>query len=101
MNASQLKAMRRFRKGSRFVGIWFVLIGGFMFYQFLGIYLNPEATILYNGVPTSDESIKLNALIFISLFVVLGVFFTLAPSKILNKLFVLKLSFKSAFGFRK
>lgn len=77
VDTSQLKAMRRLRKGMRFVGIWFTLIGGFLFYQFLGIYLDPDTTILYNGVPTTDESIKLNALIFVSFFVITGLFFYL------------------------
>ncbi|WP_371185490.1 hypothetical protein [Thalassotalea maritima] len=101
MKTSLLKAMRRFRKGMRFTGMWFVIIGGFMFYQFLGFYLDPDASIVYNGVPTNDESIKFNALIFVSFFVIMGLFFTFASSKILNKLFILKMSLKSAFAFKK
>jgi hypothetical protein len=93
--------MRRFRKGARFLGVWFTVIGGFMLYQFVGLVLDPEATITYNGVPTSDYSVKLNAAIFVGFFVIIGLFFTLAPKKWLNKLFVLKMSFKSAIGFKK
>ncbi|CAD5292409.1 conserved hypothetical protein [Alteromonas sp. 38] len=101
LDTSQLKAMKRFRKGARFIGFWFVFIGGFMLYQFLGILNDPEATITYNGVPTNEYSVKLDAAIFIGLFVVIGLLAAFSPSRWLNKLFVAKMSFKSAIGFKK
>lgn len=101
MDTSQLKAMKRFRKGARFIGFWFIFIGGFMLYQFLGILNDPEATITYNGVPSNEYSVKLDAAIFIGLFVVIGLLAAFSPSRWLNKLFVAKMSFKSAIGFKK
>lgn len=101
MDTSQFKAMRRFRKSMRFVGGWFIVLGGFMLYQFVGILLDPEAAITYNGVPTNDYSIKLNVAIFVGSFVLMGIVAAFAPTKILNKLFVLKMSLKSSIGFRK
>ncbi|WP_111980159.1 hypothetical protein [Algibacillus agarilyticus] len=98
---SQLKAMRRFRKGMRFIGGCFIVLGGFMLYQFVGILLDPEATITYNGVPTNDYAIKLNASIFVGSFVLIGLITAFAPTKLLNKLFVLKMSLKSSFGYKK
>ena len=85
----------------RFMGVWFTVIGGFMLYQFVGILLDPEATITYNDVPTNDYSIKLNAAIFVGSFVLIGLVAALAPAKLLNKLFVLKMSLKSSIGFKK
>jgi hypothetical protein len=101
VDTSQLKAMRRFRKGVRFVGGWFIVLGGFMLYQFVGILLDPEATITYNGVPTNDYSIKLNAAMVIGSFVLIGIVAAFAPTKLLNKLFILKMSLKSSIGYKK
>jgi len=101
VDTSQLKAMRRFRKDMRFIGGWFIVIGGFMLYQFVGILLDPEATITYNGVPTNDYSIKLNAAIFVGSFVLIGLVAVFVPTKLLNKLFVLKMSLKSSIGYKK
>ena len=101
MDTSQLKAMRRFRKGMRFLGIWFTLIGGFMLYQVVGTLLDPEATIIYNDVPTNDYSIKLNAAIFVGSFVLIGLVALFTPAKLINKLFVLKMSLKSSVDFKK
>ncbi|WP_289032184.1 hypothetical protein [uncultured Paraglaciecola sp.] len=101
MDTSQLKQMRRFRKGMRFVGAWFIVIGGFMLFQVTSVLLDPEGVITYNGVPTNDFSVKLNSTLFVGLFVLIGIFAAFLPAKILNKLFVLKMSLKSSVGFRK
>jgi hypothetical protein len=63
--------------------------------------LDPEGTITYNGVPTNEYSAKLDAVIFVSLFVVMGLLAALSPKRWLNKLFVAKMSLKSAIGFKK
>ncbi|NQZ11300.1 MAG: hypothetical protein HRT35_29465 [Algicola sp.] len=101
MDTSQLKAMRRFRKGMRFVGVWFFLIGGLLFYSMLTTLLDPEGVIIYNGVPTTDYSVKLGATLFAGIFVVVGLFLSFSTQKMLNKLFVFKLTILSAIGFKK
>lgn len=65
-----------------------------MLYPLVGILLDPEATIIYNGIPTNDYSIKLGATIFCGSFVLFGIVAALAPTKLLHKLFVLKRSIK-------
>lgn len=101
MDTSQFKAMKRFRTGMRCIGWWFIILGSFMLYQSMLLLLDPEATITYNGVPTSEYSVKLNTVIFVSLFVVIGLLGACSPKRWLNKLFVVKMGFKSAVRFKK
>ena len=88
MDTSQLKKMKRHRRMYRFIGAMFTLVGCMLLVSFVPLLLNPEATILHNGVPTSDFSTKLSATLFVGCFSVLGLFFLFCPSKYLNKLFV-------------
>jgi hypothetical protein len=93
--------MNRFRAGMRFVGWWFIILGGSIIYQFTMLLLDPETTITHNGAPTSEYSVKLNAVVFISLFVVIGLFAACSPKRWLSKLFAILMGLKSAVGFKK
>lgn len=87
-SAPPLKDQRKAKRGrimTRLVGAWFTLIGGIIFVAMLRTYLDPTATILVNGVPTTDPETKLFAVIFASIFVVIGVVLLLLPDRILDK----------------
>ena len=95
MDIKQLKKMKRFRGMFRFIGIIFCLVGGMLLISFVPLLFEPKATILVNGVPTADFSQKLDAVIFISAFVIVGLASLFSPSRYLNKLFVWRQSFKA------
>ena len=50
MDSSQLKKMKRFRCGFRFMGAMFCLVGSILLFSFVSLLLDPESTIIYNGV---------------------------------------------------
>jgi len=97
MDTSQLKKMKRFRKSFRFIGVMFILVGGFLLFNFSLLLLDPESTITVNGVVTSDFNPKLQAVIFLTSFVFIGIFALFGPSSFFNKLFVWQQSLLSAF----
>ena len=97
MNTSQLKKMKRFRKGVRFFGAMFTLVGGFLLFNFSLLLLDPESTITVNGGVTSDFNPKLQAVAFTTLFVFIGIFALFGPNSFFNKLFVWRQSLLSAF----
>ena len=97
MDTSQLKKMKRFRQGFRFIGAMFIVVGGFLLFNFSLLLLDPESTITVNGVATSDFAPKLQAVIFLALFVFIGIFALFGPSRFFNKLFIWRQSLLSAF----
>jgi hypothetical protein len=97
MDALQLKKMKRFRKGFRFIGAMFTLVGGLLLFNFSLLLLDPESTITVNGIATSDFAPKLQTVIFLILFVFIGIFALFGPSSFFNKLFIWRQSLLSAF----
>ena len=98
MNTSQLKQMKRFRKGLHFMGVMFTLVGLFLLFNFSILLLDPESTITVNGVVTSEFNPKLRAVIFTASFTLIGVILLFVPKSILNKLFVWRQSLASTFS---
>ncbi|HMN44522.1 MAG TPA: hypothetical protein PKE27_08120 [Povalibacter sp.] len=88
MDSSQLKEMKRFRRGFRFVGAMFCLVGSVMLIAFASLLLDPESTIIDNGVRTNAFGPKLSATIFVAMFVLVGLLCLLAPKRIFDRLFV-------------
>lgn len=80
----------------RFIGVMFCLVGGMLLISFVPILFEPKATILVNGVATTDFSQKLNAVIFVGAFFVIGLAALFSPARYLNKLFVWRQSFKAS-----
>jgi len=97
MDTLQLKKMKRFRKGFHFIGAIFILIGGLLLFNFSLLLLDPEATIIVNGIASSDFNLKLQAVIFLILFVITGIFLLFGPNSFFNKLFVWRQSLVSLF----
>ena len=73
----------------------FTLVGTMLLSSFVPLLLDPEATLLYNGVPTSDFGPKFSAVLFVSTFVLVGLLSLFSPARYLNKLFVWRLSLLS------
>jgi hypothetical protein len=96
MDSSQLKKMKRFRRGFRFVGAMFCLVGSMMLISFASLLLDPDSTIIDNGVRTNAFGPKLSATIFVALFVVVGLLCLFAPKKLFDRLFVWRQSLLSA-----
>jgi len=90
--------MKRFRKGFRFMGVIFILVGGFLLFNFSLLLLDHESTIRVNGVVTSDFNPKLRAVVFTASFTLIGIVLLFTPSKFFNKLFVWRQSLVSAFS---
>ena len=101
MDVSQLKKMRRFRKGFRFVGVMFILVGSFLLFNFIALLLDPESTITVNGIVTSEFKPKLHATLFTGSFVIVGLLALFGPSHFFNKLFVWRQSLVSVFSCKK
>jgi hypothetical protein len=100
MDSSQLKKMKRFRRGFRFMGAIFSFVGGFLFISFVSLLFDPTATITWNGVPTNEFGPKLQGAIFASEFLVAGLLCLLVPTKISDRLFIWRQSLLSSW-FRK
>jgi len=101
MDISQLKKMKRFRLALRFIGLMFCLVGGMLLITTINLLLDPESTIIYNGVVTNEFKPKLSMAIFNVSFVLLGLLCLFAPTKAINKVFVLRQSFLSLFSFKR
>ena len=102
MDISQLKKMKRTRRSYRLIGAMFTLVSCLLLLMFVPLLFDPDAIIIYNGVPTSDYGVKLGATLFVGGFTILGLALLLCPSKYLNNLFLWTQSFKAAiFGGRK
>jgi hypothetical protein len=60
----EFKELRRDRFGVKMISASFLLVGGILFATFLVAYLDPDATMKVNDVPTTSPKAKLQAVIF-------------------------------------
>jgi uncharacterized BrkB/YihY/UPF0761 family membrane protein len=88
--------MRRHRRGMRFLGLMFSLVGGLLFVAFLPGVFDPNSTIVSNGVRTNAWGDKLSAALFAAGFVAVGLFFLFAPRRVVDKMFVWRESVRYA-----
>ena len=82
------RKMRRHRYLLRFLGCSWSLIGGLLLYNFIPVVLDPNATIVYDGVPTTVIGIKISWVLCVSAFFVAGIGFSLASSRFLDRWFI-------------
>jgi hypothetical protein len=87
-DATVLKRMRRHRRGIRFLGMMFSLVGGLLLFAFVPLVFDPQATIMSNGVRSNALGDKLSAALFVSGFVAAGLFFLLAPRRVVDRMFL-------------
>ena len=80
--------LRRKRLGYRFIGWWFILLGGVMCIMFAKLMLDPDGVITYNGVKTTSFEIKRNAFLFTTTFPIIGAIFAFIPKRYLTKLLI-------------
>jgi len=80
--------IRKKRLGFRLMGVWFVLIGGYLAYSFGKLMLDPEGVLNYNGVDTTSFEIKRNAFLFTAVFPILGAVIAILPKRMLTKYIV-------------
>ncbi|HEY8587118.1 MAG TPA: hypothetical protein VIL60_10405 [Rhodanobacter sp.] len=99
MNPQLLKKMRRHRRLFRFMGFVWALIGGMLLLSFIPLVLDPSASIVYNGAPTTAFGAKLSAALFAGAFLVAGLCFLFVPARMLDRLFVWRQSALSSLLF--
>ena len=99
MEIRQLKKMRRYRRLFRLMGVVWALVGGMLLFSFIRLVMDPRASIVYNGVPTTAFGPKLSATIFAGVFLVAGLCFLFLPERMLDRLFVWRQSALSALMF--
>ena len=92
------KKLRRDRFGVKMMFASFLLIGGMLFAASLMAYLDPDATIKVNDVPTNSPKAKLQAVIFSSFFVLMGIAGLLTPKRLLNRMLIARASLISSAG---
>lgn len=88
MDTNQLKKMRRYRRLFRFMGLIWVFVSGMLLLSFIPLVLDPRASIVYNGAPTTAFGPKLSATIFAGTFLVAGLCFLFVPARMLDRIFV-------------
>ena len=93
------RKMRRHRYLLRFLGCSWSLIGGLLLYNFIPVVLDPNATIVYDRVPTTVIGIKISWVLCVSAFFVAGIGFFLAPSRFLDRWFIWNQSLWRAIAF--
>ena len=71
-------------------GIFFSTVSLILFFNFLGLAFDPEATIKINGVPTNELKPKLLAVALSIGFFIIGVVLALCPSTTLEKIIIPK-----------
>jgi ABC-type uncharacterized transport system permease subunit len=99
MDIHQLKKMRRHRRLFRLMGFVWALVGGMLLFSFMPLVLDPNASIMYNGVRTTAFGPKLSATLFASAFVIAGLCFLFVPARLLDRLFIWRQSALSALLF--
>ena len=87
MDTHLLKKKRRHRRLFRFMGFIWALVGA-MLLSFIPLVLDPGASIVYNGSPTTAFAPKLSAALLAGAFVVAGLSFLFIPARMLDRLFV-------------
>lgn len=99
MDINQLKKMRRFRRLLRLMGLMWALVGGMLLFSFIPLVLDPHASIVYNGTPTTALGPKLYAAFSSGAFLIVGLGFLFLPARLLDRLFVWRQSALSALMF--
>ena len=99
MDTRQLKKMRRYRRLFRLMGVVWALVGGMLLVSFIPLVLDPGASIVYNGAPTTAFGPKLSAALFSGAFLAAGLCFLFLPARVLDRLFVWRQSALSALMF--
>ena len=99
MDTNQLKKMRRYRRTFRFVGLVWSLVGGMLVVFFGPLVLDPHASIVYNGTPTTAFGPKLSAVLFAGAFLVAGLCFLFLPARVLDRVYVWRQSALSSIFF--
>lgn len=99
MDTNQLKKMRRYRRLFRLMGLVWVLVGGMLLLSFIPLVLDPNASIVYNGIRTTAFGPKLSASLFVGSFLIAGLCFLFVPARLLDRLFVWRQSALSSIFF--
>lgn len=99
MDVGQLKQMRRHRRLFRLMGLIWTLVGSMLTLSFVPLVLDPNASIVYNGVRTTAFGPKLSAALFTGAFLVAGLCFLFVPARLLDRLYVWRQSALSALFF--
>jgi hypothetical protein len=94
----EFKKLKRDRFGVKMIAGSFLIVGSLLFVTFLMAYLDPEATIKVNDVPTTSPKAKLQGVLFSSVFVLLGVAGLLLPERLLNRMLIARTSLMSTVG---
>ena len=71
----------------RFLGVLFIIFACLMLYSSIPILLDPEATVRFNGVETTEFSKKMVFIVFSGLFLLMGLVLTFIPKALFQKLF--------------
>ena len=88
MDTTQLKKMRRYRSTFRLMGFMWALVGGMLLAAFIFLALDPTASMVYNGSPTTALGPKVSAAVFSGVFFIVGLGFLFAPARMLDRIFV-------------
>jgi len=99
MKTNQLKLMKRHRRLYRLMGFMWALLGGLLLVVFVAQVLDPSATIIVNGVPTTAVGPKVSAALFAATFFVAGLSFLFVPARFLDRLFIWRQSLWSSLAF--
>ncbi len=81
------------------MGVMWALVGGMLLASFIPLVLDPGASIVFNGTPTTAFGPKLSATLFAGAFLVAGLCFVFLPARMLDRLFVWHRSALSALMF--
>jgi glucose-6-phosphate-specific signal transduction histidine kinase len=92
------KKMQRMRRYCRALGSAFVLVGGFLTVMGIHLILNPDMTMVCNGVVTNSIECKRGAVIFALLFFFLGLFMLFAKKEWINRYIVWHQAMPSIFS---
>ena len=95
MDTSLFKKMKRHRHTFRLMGFVFVFVGGALSVAGISMLLDPDSTLIYNGVRTNAFSAKLQFTSFALFFVGAGLFFLIAKAALLDRIFVWRQSMLS------
>jgi hypothetical protein len=70
------------------MGFVWALVGGMLLLSIIPLVLDPNASIVYNGAPSTAFGAKLSAALFTGAFLVAGLCFLFVPARMLDRLFV-------------
>jgi hypothetical protein len=99
MDTTPFKKLRRHRHLVRLMGFVWALVGGLLLLSVIPLVLDPAASIVYNGSPTTEFWPKLSAALFAGGFLVVGLCFLFVPGRFLDRLYVWHQSALSSLAF--